>query len=532
MAAPIDAPLAEGELSLLWNLSRRVDDLLEESLRDRENLKLAFARSMPHWLELTGARGVVVATLNEELQPSTYQAGEFGAQDPRVLLGAMPEGVHRIDLGVFVSQALDVAGTKVGAVGFLFSHAQRSDRLLKNMVETIAEQLDTVLVTIQTASEKHQLVLKLNERLADPVFERGMDAAVAALSERIRVPGLALVFRDAIQPTVVRYRSYQDGWLDHESGARPWPKLEEAIRTEGPALVAADNDALRKLLGDSSTEAVLIPGGVRQEPLGKILVTPGPGGFSAYTLDLIRVLASVLTQRLMDYNRERVHLSQFFAPTVIDELLRDPSYQKNYLRPREEEVGILFADLNSFTRICEQVLEAPLRIGDFVDRWSDGVVRILWKHGGVFDKMVGDCMIGLFGPPFFRSSRLERAEAALRCALEVQAFTMSMSNDPAVQRVEELLGQPGLGVAVGVNLASACCGLFGPNQQYTAFSTGMNQTARLQALGHFREILLMHPVQEALMHTRDPELARLRFGPLTETPVKNVAHPLKHVRVE
>ena len=33
-------------------------------------------------------------------------------------------------------------------------------------------------------------------------------------------------------------------------------------------------------------------------------------------------------------------------------------------------MGILFVDINGFTRICEQVLERPERIGKFVDDWS------------------------------------------------------------------------------------------------------------------------------------------------------------------
>ena len=63
---------------------------------------------------------------------------------------------------------------------------------------------------------------------------------------------------------------------------------------------------------------------------------------------------------------------------------------------------------------------------------------------------------------------------------------------------------PGLGVAIGVNLAHAFCGLFGPNRQYTAFSTGMNQTARLQSLGGFRETLVMESVREALGRAQEP----------------------------
>jgi class 3 adenylate cyclase len=258
----------------------------------------------------------------------------------------------------------------------------------------------------------------------------------------------------------------------------------------------------------------------------------GGDGFSAYAVDLLRLLASTLSQRLIDYNRERIHLAQFFSPQAIDELLRDPDYERRYLSPRAEEVGLLFADINGFTRICEQVLERPERIGKFVDDWSAEAVRILHRYGGVFDKMVGDCVIGLFGPPFFKERPGERATAAIKAAVEIQRFTReTMSAHPEISRLSEILEMPGLGVAIGVNLAVSFCGLFGPNRNYTSFSTGMNQTARLQSLGAFRETLLMKEAWEGAQAMKDPALAGMSVSSLEETPVKNVAQPLRYYRL-
>jgi class 3 adenylate cyclase len=280
-------------------------------------------------------------------------------------------------------------------------------------------------------------------------------------------------------------------------------------------------------------ETVLISGFSEKGWLGKILVWSSAGErLSAYTRDLLQLLSSTLSQRLVDYNRERIHLAQFFSAPTIDRLLQDPDYERRYLDPRAEEIGILFADLNSFTRICERVLERPERIGTFVDDWSAEAVRIVHRHGGVFDKMVGDCVIGLWGPPFFADPPAARAASAVKAAIEIQRFTRdTMSAHPRVARLAELTGLPGLGVAVGVNLALSSCGLFGPNRSYTSFSTGMNQAARLQALGGFRETLAMESVVEALAGADDPEARALRFGPIQETPVKNVARPLRYAKL-
>jgi len=530
-----DSPQLE-ELQHLFQLNRLVDDALEESLKARENLAQTFRRLFPRLLERTGARAAAVTTRAEDLSEETYASGAWGDRFPGDLLREHPAGLAALPGGTLISQALDVAGVKVGTIGLLFEgdrSPRREASRLGKMVEVVAEELDTVLVSIHTAAEKHSLILQFNDLLSNPVFEVGMDQAVLSLAQRVRLPGFMLVYRDAVQRGMLHYRVYRDGHLHQHSREQPFEALDELISRRGVALLRADNQELKALAGPSgrSVEAVLIAGAASVEPLGKILVWSETDGFSAFTMDLIRVMASTLTQRLLDYNRERIHLSQFFAASVIDELLKDPRYAQKYLTPRDEEVGILFADINGFTRICEVVLESPARIGRFVDRWSDEVVHVLWRHGGVFDKMVGDCVIGLFGPPFFRESPVERAEAAVRAALEIQQLTAAMSSDPEVVRLSELVKLPGLGVAIGVNLAHTYCGIFGPNQQYTGFSTGMNSTARLQSLGGFREILVMESVKAALQQSKDPALQGLTYGQLTETPVKNVAQPLRHHRL-
>ncbi|HEX5750954.1 MAG TPA: adenylate/guanylate cyclase domain-containing protein [Archangium sp.] len=521
------------ELRLLHALNRAVDDLIEGCIRDQLSLARTFQRILPEVLKETGAQGIAVTTRNEELAEQTFHAGDFGGVFPGPLL-AGPYGTRREGDGTVVSQTLDVMGQTVGHIGLYLvgdhtrpEHAQRLERML----DTVAEQLDTVLLLVHTASEKQELILRLNQLLANPVFEAGMDQVVLTLAQRVRVPGFLLVYRDAVRPSVLHYRAYRNGHLEHDSGDKPSAELDGLLRAHGAELLQPGEERLKRVLGQPRVmEAVLISGHVRSEQLGRILLWSGEEGFSSHTMDLVRVLASTLSQRLVDYNRERTHLSKFFPAEAIDELLQVPDYAARYLVGRDEEVGILFADLNGFTRLCEQ-LESPARIGRFVDRWSDRMVELLWRHGGVFDKMVGDCIIGLFGPPFFRSGRRERCEALVRAACDIQRTTGAMSADPEVRTICERVGMPGLGVAVGLNLAPTLCGLFGPNQDYTGFSTGMNQTARLQSLAGFREMLVMEPVKQALEGSQDPVIQSLRYGELTETPVKNVAKPLRHHRL-
>ncbi|MCY1072898.1 adenylate/guanylate cyclase domain-containing protein [Archangium lansingense] len=521
------------ELRMLHALNREVDSLIEECIREQYSLAQTFQRILPAVLRELGAQGIAVTTRNEELAEQTFHTGDFGGVFPGPLLTG-PHGTRREGDGTVVSQTLDVMGQTVGLIGlYLVGDHTRPEQAqrLERMLDTVAEQLDTVLLLVHSASEKQELILRLNQLLANPVFEAGMDQVVLTLAQRVRVPGFLLVYRDAVRHSVLHYRAYRHGHLEYDSGDKPSAELDTVLREHGAELLRPGEERLKQALGQPRVmEAVLISGHLQSQQLGRILLWSGEEGFSSQTMDLVRVLASTLSQRLVDYNRERTHLSKFFPADTIDELLQVPDYAARYLVGRDEEVGILFADLNGFTRLCEQ-LESPARIGRFVDRWSERMVELLWRHGGVFDKMVGDCIIGLFGPPFFRDSRRERAEALVRAACDIQRTTAAMSADPEVRTICERVGMPGLGVAVGLNLAPTLCGLFGPNQDYTGFSTGMNQTARLQSLAGFREMLVMEPVKQALEGSQDPVIQSLRYGELTETPVKNVAKPLRHHRL-
>ncbi|MFO0600533.1 MAG: adenylate/guanylate cyclase domain-containing protein [Myxococcaceae bacterium] len=528
----MDAELTFEELRALWAVNRLVDDHLEESLKERESLQQTFKRLFPPLLTQVGAKGVVVNTIDEELAQVTFHEGDFGGVFPGTFLDASRWGVRKLNSGdTFVSQVLDLVGHPVGSMGLLFAGDRTSEAAqLGRLLDTIAEELDTVLASIQTAAEKHQLLVSVNHSLSNRVFETGMDGAVRALCEKVKVPGFLLMYRDAVESGALHYRSYKYGQLEHSSNGNRDPQLDAAIRSHGQNLILPHDQKLKEVLGNrKAVETVLISGVAESHALGKIMVWSGGEGFSAYAMDLLRLLGSTLSQRLIDYNRERIHLSQFFSGRAIDELLRDPDYERNYLKPRAEEVGILFADINGFTRICEQVLERPERIGKFVDDWSEEAVRIVYRHGGVFDKMVGDCVIGLWGPPFFKDSPANRAAECLRAAIEIQRFTReTMSAHPEISRLSEILKMPGLGVAIGVNLTPSFCGLFGPNRNYTSFSTGMNQTARLQSLGSFRETLVMESAMKGIASLPDADLKALKFGPIVETPVKNVAQPLRY----
>jgi len=168
--------------------------------------------------------------------------------------------------------------------------------------------------------------------------------------------------------------------------------------------------------------------------------------------------------------------------------------------------------------LAEVLEHGAAAVAQLVEVWSRESVGLVWKHGGVFDKMVGDCVIGLFGPPFYDSEPGERLASAIRCATEIRAMTRDLPG-----RAEfELLRETGLGVSTGVSLAPLFVGQFGPNDNFTGFSSGMNNTARLQGCAARNEILVMADAVSRL-----PSSGEFSFSDERSAKVKNVADPLR-----
>ncbi len=517
-------------------LGRHADDVLEECSRLRLSLRATLGRFLPAVCEKLGAAAAMVTTRNEELETESFEHGVWTAAEREALGQAALRGVTATKDGKrsVVAQALDVSGEKVGIAAFVFPGDRTKEaKAIAERCDVVCEELDGVLASIQVAAVKQDVILKIGQSLRNLVFDRGVDDALQILRSAMPVNDFVLLYHDEAQLThanTTRYRIYRDGVCIQDSEAHPHAKLAETIARVGDEVLSGSRAPVVEALGlEGAVESVLISGITSTRVLGKLLVT-AKTGISTFGMDLLRVFGEAVSQRLVDYNRERRHLAQFFAPAMINELVRDPAYSERYLAPRTNEVGLLYADINSFTKISEQVLMDPAKIGRFVDRWSTGAVEILWKHGGVFDKMVGDCIIGIFGPPFFRSDRQSRIANAVKAAREILAFTVALESDPDLAPIVRSGVVPGLGVAVGVNLCQASVGLFGPNQDFTAFSSGMNATARLQSLAGFREILVMDSARDVLGNSADGLKDAAFEGPI-ESPVKNVAKPLRYYRV-
>ncbi|MDQ3033677.1 MAG: adenylate/guanylate cyclase domain-containing protein [Myxococcota bacterium] len=526
----------EHEIALLRERARlgdEVDRLAEIALRDRLPIDCAMRLMMPALCDAVGATVAWIRTYDETLALHDFvhvTANDAAMPVPFDEIAARTSTTSErrvIGRQTLIAQHLDVAGDTFGTAAVLVPAAlgEREQDRIAELLRVFCEQIDNTLAAIANARKKTQVIDAMSEALADPVLDHGLRRALEVLQANVRFEHLMLVFRheDDDLGRTLHYKIIQHGELTHDSMARRDPEVDAFLRARALQMMAGEDEEVRERFGiRRCREEVLITGVRSTRVVGRLVVSSSRGELNTFDRDLLGRFADSLRQRIVDFNREWKHLGTTFPHDVCERLLREEDYAEKYLAARERECAVMFCDIAGFTRVCEQVLVQPQAIGRLVDTWSEQVVDVLWETGGAFDKMVGDCIIGIWGPPFFERSPRELCLAAIEAARRIRELTRALI---AHESLPELAGQPALDVATGLHFCPLFVGVFGPDQDFTGFSAGMNNTARLQGQAKGGEILCMDALVAILGDAAERD--GVMFDEWREARVKNVEHPLR-----
>ena len=515
----------------LNDLRTLVDEAIEVALVEHQSLSDLMARLLPVAREHLGGSALYFETFGEDLTLQRFLSPSDAAPSQLEEVARRTADDAREDVrlegptGTIVARPIDVAGEWFGRASLELPaglDGAAIDRAAAGLT-VLTELLDNHLFAIRAAREKHLAMMEIGNALRHRVLSIGLAAAVRVLSQAVPLDRLVLLYasEEPAERSTLRVQLFEGA----EAVADPAARLglePAALHALGRACLTGESRELLNRFGAiGAQEEVLINGLTNGVLVGKVVATAQRGAFNTYDRDLIASFAGFVRQRVVDFNKEWRALALAFRPDDVARLLSTENYAEAYLAPREAEVAILYVDISGFTRVSEQVLRTPANVAAFVEQWSTRAVDLVWKHGGVFDKMVGDCVIALFGPPFYDAAPEERLAAALRCARDIRAMTNALPDEPDLTS----LRGANVGVASGVNLAPLFVGQFGPNANFTGFSSGMNNTARLQGCATKDQILVMEAAARRL------STAEFGFGEPAFATVKNVAEPLRFVHL-
>ena len=90
---------------------------------------------------------------------------------------------------------------------------------------------------------------------------------------------------------------------------------------------------------------------------------------------------------------------KYLSPDMVEELQKNPELLK--LGGDRRELSFLFADIVGFTPISEAYMKKddPEGLVELINRFLDGMSKIVLANGGTIDKYMGDCLMAFWNAP-------------------------------------------------------------------------------------------------------------------------------------
>jgi adenylate cyclase len=215
------------------------------------------------------------------------------------------------------------------------------------------------------------------------------------------------------------------------------------------------------------------------------LDTPVPklaGGEASEMADAFNGMATELKDfqsRIEKETRIRTDLSRYLSADVVENVIN--GQQQLALGGERRKVAILFADVVAFTPLAER--EPPEKVVEVLNELFTFLTEIVFKHGGVVDKFIGDCVMALFGLP---EAGKDDALRAARAAEEMLRFV-----ETGGVKWQKQLGR-NIELAIGMHWGEVIAGNVGSQKRmdYTVIGDAVNIAARLEQLAQPGQVLL------------------------------------------
>lgn len=140
---------------------------------------------------------------------------------------------------------------------------------------------------------------------------------------------------------------------------------------------------------------------------------------------------------------------------------------------KQQELTILFTDIEGFTTIAEKM--QPAELMRHMSVYLDECTRLIRGHGGAIDKFIGDAIMAFWNAP---DPDPDHAVNACRLAVELRLKVIEMN-----ERFEAE-GKPALNTRLGLHMGEVIVGNLGSSERmnYTAIGDTVNVAARLESL--------------------------------------------------
>lgn len=181
-----------------------------------------------------------------------------------------------------------------------------------------------------------------------------------------------------------------------------------------------------------------------------------------------RIGSMLVLEDITEEKRIRSTMSRYMSKEVADQLLSAGELE---LGGKEQKVTVMFSDIRRFTTIAEAL--GPRQTVSLLNTYFTEMVEVIFDHGGILDKYIGDGIMALFGAPFVGEADADNALAAA---------------DAMMRRLAELnaqrarAGEAALSIGIGFSTGQTVVGNIGSARRldYTVIGDTVNLASRLE----------------------------------------------------
>jgi class 3 adenylate cyclase len=183
----------------------------------------------------------------------------------------------------------------------------------------------------------------------------------------------------------------------------------------------------------------------------------------------------------------RADLGRYLPAEIVEAIVRRE--QSMELGGRRLPITVLFADVVAFTPLSERL--PPEQVVALLNELFTLLTEAVFRHGGTVDKLIGDCVMAIWGAP---TPHADHARRAVLAAQDMVRFCESANADWKQRFGVEVR------LAIGINTGEAVVGNIGSRERmdYTAIGDVVNVAARLETIARPQQILVSRATADAI----------------------------------